>query len=72
MSSTSNTPVQAQSTRAYLARVVLLAIVLAAAWLLWSGFFKPLMLMLGAFSCVIVLITAHRMHLFDTDTGLRI
>ncbi len=67
MSSTSNTPVQAQSTRAYLARVVLLAIVLAAAWLLWSGFFKPLMLMLGAFSCVIVLITAHRMHLFDTD-----
>ena len=56
-----------QTTRAYVARVVLLTILLAAAWLLWSGFFKPLMLAFGAFSCALVLITAHRMHLFDTD-----
>jgi multicomponent Na+:H+ antiporter subunit E len=45
----------------------MMALLLAAAWLLWSGFFKPLLLALGAFSCVLVLIIAHRMHLFDTD-----
>jgi multicomponent Na+:H+ antiporter subunit E len=45
----------------------LLAVLLAAAWLLWSGFFKPLLLALGVLSCAIVLVVAHRMHLFDTD-----
>lgn len=40
---------------------------LIAAWLLWSGFFKPLLLMLGALSVALVLLVAHRMHLFDTD-----
>jgi multicomponent Na+:H+ antiporter subunit E len=40
---------------------------LVLAWLLWSGYFKPLILIFGAFSCAIVLITAYRMHLFDTD-----
>jgi multicomponent Na+:H+ antiporter subunit E len=46
----------------------MLGVLLIAAWLLWSGFFKPLLLMLGAFSCALVLLVAHRMHLFDTDT----
>ena len=36
-----------------------------AAWLLWSGLFKPLLLALGLLSCALVLIIAHRMHLFD-------
>jgi multicomponent Na+:H+ antiporter subunit E len=44
-----------------------MGVLLAAAWLLWSGFFKPLLLALGAFSCALVLLIAHRMHLFDTD-----
>ena len=56
-----------QSTGARLSRVIVLGVLLALAWLLWSGYFKPLLLMLGALSCAIVLITAHRMHLFDTD-----
>lgn len=59
--------VEQEFTGSPLSRMLLLAILLAAAWLLWSGFFKPLMLALGAFSCVLVLIAAHRMHLFDTD-----
>jgi multicomponent Na+:H+ antiporter subunit E len=53
--------------RAHASSIVLLAVLLGAAWLLWSGFFKPLLLALGAFSCVLVLIVSYRMHLFDTD-----
>ena len=52
----------------YLARVLVMAVVLGAAWLLWSGLFKPLLLALGAFSVLLVLWIAHRMHLFDNDT----
>jgi multicomponent Na+:H+ antiporter subunit E len=51
--------------RTQAASVLLMAFLLAAAWLLWSGLFKPLLLFLGAFSCVLVLIVAYRMHLFD-------
>lgn len=50
-----------------LARVLVMAVLLALAWLLWSGMFKPLLLVLGAFSCALVLWVAYRMHLFDTD-----
>jgi multicomponent Na+:H+ antiporter subunit E len=48
-------------------RVLMLTIMLIAAWLLWSGFFKPLLLGLGAFSVVLVVYLAHRLRLFDTD-----
>jgi len=48
-------------------RMAVLAVLLAAAWLLWSGMFKPLLLSLGAFSCVLVLYLARRMHLFEHD-----
>jgi len=47
--------------------MVLLAVVLAAAWLLWSGFFKPLLLGLGVFSCLLVLLISYRMRLFGTE-----
>jgi multicomponent Na+:H+ antiporter subunit E len=58
----------ANSTRIDLiARMVLMVLLLAAAWSLWSGFFTPLLLALGAFSCVLVVYLSHRMHLFDTD-----
>ena len=47
--------------------MVVLAVLLAAAWLLWSGLFKPLLLGLGLFSCALVLVISKRMHLFDTE-----
>jgi len=47
------------------ARAAVLAVVLAAAWLLWSGLYKPLLLALGAFSCALVVYASLRMHLFD-------
>lgn len=43
-----------------------MGVLLAVAWLLWSGLFKPLLLGLGAFSCALVVYLSHRMHLFDT------
>jgi len=55
------------SRAAFIIRVLTLAGLLVTAWLLWSGFFKPLLLGLGAFSCMLVLYLAHRMHLFDDD-----
>ena len=50
----------------YWSRVILLAGLLMLSWLLWSGLFKPLLLALGLFSCVLVVYLAHRMRLFDT------
>lgn len=67
MSDSPHRPGGTQTPRAHAGSIVLLAILLAAAWLLWSGLFKPLLLALGALSCVLVLIIAQRMHLFDTD-----
>jgi multicomponent Na+:H+ antiporter subunit E len=46
---------------------VVLAVLLAAAWLLWSGLYKPLLLVLGLISCVLVLVVAQRMRLYDTE-----
>lgn len=47
--------------------MVVLAVLLAISWLLWSGMFKPLLLALGAFSCLLVLYLSWRMHLFEHD-----
>jgi multicomponent Na+:H+ antiporter subunit E len=44
-----------------------MTVLLAAAWLLWSGFFTPLLLGLGAVSCALVVYLSNRMHLFDKD-----
>ena len=58
----------ASGTRtSHILRMLIMTVLLAAAWLLWSGFFTPLLLALGAFSCLLVVYLAHRMHLFDTD-----
>ena len=35
-----------------------------AAWLLWSGLYKPLLIVLGIFSCLLTLIIARRMGFF--------
>ena len=61
------TRVNPGATRFNPSSIVVLAVVLAASWLLWSGFFKPLLLGLGVFSCLLVLLISYRMHLFDTE-----
>ena len=48
-------------------KTAFLGLLLAAAWLLWSGMFKPLLLVLGFFSCLLVLYLARRMHLLEQD-----
>ncbi|MEO3429917.1 Na+/H+ antiporter subunit E [Pelagibius sp. CAU 1746] len=40
---------------------------LVAAWLLWSGHTEPLLLGLGAFSCLATLIVVWRMGYFDRE-----
>lgn len=45
-------------------RILLLA-ALVTAWLLWSGVYKPLLLGLGAFSCLLTYAFARRMALFE-------
>lgn len=66
-------PAARSVARDRLARVLVLGLLLAAAWLLWSGLFKPLLLALGAFSCLLVLYLSHRMRLFDEQVfALRI
>ena len=48
-------------------RTLVLLVPLAAAWLLWSGIYTPLLLGLGAFSCLLTLYIRHRMGYFVTD-----
>lgn len=49
-------------------RAMILALFLGAAWLLWSGLYKPLLLALGAGSCLLTLWLVRRMGFFDDDT----
>ena len=53
-----------QRGEARLPAVLLLLLVLAVSWVLWSGLYKPLVLGLGAFSCVLSVYMAHRMGFF--------
>ena len=46
-------------------RVLLTLLVLGVTWLLWSGIYTPLILVLGALSCLLVLVLAHRMGFFS-------
>ena len=48
-------------------RMLVLLVVLAATWLLWSWLFKPLVLGLGVFSCLLVIYLVHRMGYFGSD-----
>jgi len=47
-------------------------VVLVAEWLIWSGIFKPLLLGLGAFSCVLSVYLAHRTGFFREVSGLHL
>ena len=49
------------------ARALLLLILLVTAWLLWSGLYKPLLLGLGAFSCLLTVYLSRRMGFFHDD-----
>jgi len=53
-----------QRGEASLPAVLLLLLVLAISWLLWSGLYKPLVLGLGAFSCVLSAYMGYRMGFF--------
>ena len=47
---------------------ILLSLVLwFAAWLLWSGMYKPLLIGLGVVSCLLVLVLSRRMGFFHRD-----
>ena len=54
------------------ASVLALLLLLVAAWLLWSGIYKPLLLWLGAFSCALSLYVAHRVGFFERATGFHV
>jgi len=47
--------------------MLVLLVPLIAAWLLWSGIYKPLLLGLGLFSCLLTIYIKHRMDYFATD-----
>jgi multicomponent Na+:H+ antiporter subunit E len=48
-------------------RMLVLLVPLVAAWLLWSGIYKPLLLGLGLFSCLLTIYIKHRMNYFETE-----
>ena len=49
-------------------RILVLALLLIAAWVLWSGYMKPLLLGLGALSCLLTIWVVRRMGYFDEET----
>lgn len=54
-------------------RIIGLLAMLIIAWLLWSGIYKIHLLGLGAVSCLLTLLVAHRMGYFSADVfALRI
>ena len=45
----------------------MLLALLVATWLLWSGLYKPLLLLLGALSCLLTFLLVRRIDYFDDD-----
>mgnify|MGYP000665188274 CR=1 FL=1 len=60
------------SGRSRYTSVLALVLLLVAAWLLWSGIYKPLLLWLGAFSCLLSAYIAHRVGFFERSAGLHL
>ncbi|MCW9016519.1 MAG: Na+/H+ antiporter subunit E [Kangiellaceae bacterium] len=46
--------------------------ILAAVWLLWSGLYKPLVIGLGAASCLLTVLVAHRIGFFNESTSIHV
>jgi multicomponent Na+:H+ antiporter subunit E len=61
-----------QRGEARLSSVLLLLLILAISWLLWSGLYKPLVVGLGAFSCLLSAYLAYRMGFFRHQALLRL
>ncbi len=53
-------------------RIAALLSLLVIAWILWSGIYTPLLLGLGALSCVLSLYLAHRIGFFDEVFSLQV
>ena len=66
MNDSANAP-DGSGARSYPGMLVL-GLLLVAAWLLWSGLYKPLLLALGALSVGLTLYIARRMGYLDEDT----
>ena len=49
------------------ARTLILLVLLIVVWVLWSGYLKPLLLGLGAFSCILTVWIVRRMGYFDDE-----
>ncbi len=60
----------AQRGRLTVTALGLLTLVFVAAWLLWSGIYKPLVLALGGFSVCLSVYLAYRMNFFSHVVGL--
>lgn len=54
-------------TKSFRRRVLVLIAALVAAWLLWSGLYKPLLLFLGGLSCLLTFLLARRIDYFDDE-----
>lgn len=54
------------------ASILALCLILVTAWLFWSGIYKPLLLVLGAFSCVLSVYVAYRLGFFRDSSGLHV
>lgn len=59
-----------QRGEARLSSVLFLLLVLSISWLLWSGLYKPLVMGLGAFSCLLSAYLAYRMGFFRHHKAL--
>ncbi|MDU0353016.1 Na+/H+ antiporter subunit E [Paraglaciecola aquimarina] len=64
------TSLNPQHGKAKVSSILLLLLVLAVSWLLWSGLYKPLLIGLGAFSCLLSTYLAHRMGFFRHHKAL--
>ncbi len=51
-----------------MSRILVVLAALIAGWLLWSGLYKPLLLFLGAFSCLLCFWLVRRIDYFDERT----
>lgn len=58
---------KAKVLRHNLARVLYFILLLAIAWLAWSGLFKPLLLGLGVVSCLLTFVLVQRMGYFRDE-----
>jgi multicomponent Na+:H+ antiporter subunit E len=59
-----------QRGEARLSSILILLLLLVISWLLWSGLYKPLLMSLGAFSCVLSVYLANRMGFFRHQQNL--